>query len=348
MPRPAATQPASEHLKSEPAIVAGMARATLGERSVVDWESLVADYDLIRDAIEAVFPIFQGYNARIRVPGGFHLTSTARERIWTTPTGKANFLVFDGLGEDPDADDPDVLWLTSVRSHDQYNTTLYSLSDRYRGVFGQRDVLFISPEEIEKRGFKPDDRVDLVTVSLTAWSGVVRNFELVSYAVPGAELRGLLPGDQSARAALCPRPDELHAVLQGHSDPDRGGALRSGGGLTMDACRSRATAVRLHHRLPHPVADLHHRHRLLRGAVERPVVAHRPAGLSRPDALLAQHLRTRLRHGRHHRRRAELRDRRQLGRLLALGGERARPALHVRGADRLLPRSGLHRHRAVR
>ena len=129
--------PASEHLKSEPAIVASMARATLGNQSVVDWEGLVADYDRIRDAIEAVFPIFQGYNARIRVPGGFHLTSTARERIWTTPTGKANFLVYDGLCEDPDPDDSEILWLTSVRSHDQYNSTLYSLSDRYRGVFGR-------------------------------------------------------------------------------------------------------------------------------------------------------------------------------------------------------------------
>ena len=99
--------PASEHLMSEPAIVAGMARATLGARSVVDWEGFVADYDRIRDAIEDVFPIFQGYNARVRIPGGFHLTSMARERIWATPSGKANFLVFDGLGEDPEAADPD-------------------------------------------------------------------------------------------------------------------------------------------------------------------------------------------------------------------------------------------------
>ena len=77
-------QPASPHLKSEPAIIAGVARATLGSRSVVDWEKLVGDYDLIRDDIEAVFPIFQGFNDRIRVPGGFHLTSNARERVWST------------------------------------------------------------------------------------------------------------------------------------------------------------------------------------------------------------------------------------------------------------------------
>ena len=105
-----------------------MARATLGEWSVVNWGEFVADYDRIRDAIEEVFPIFEKYNARIRVPGGFHLVSTARQRIWATPTGKANFLVFGGLGEDPGDKDPDTLWLGTIRSHDQYNTTLYSPS----------------------------------------------------------------------------------------------------------------------------------------------------------------------------------------------------------------------------
>src|SRR6266851_2564706 len=185
--------PASEHLLSEPAIVAGMARATLGERSVVDWEDFAADYDRIRDAIEEVIPIFQGYNARIRVPGGFHLTSTARERIWTTASGKANFLLFDGLGEDPAEDDPDALWLTTVRSHDQYNTTLYSLSDRYRGVHGRRDVLFINPREIEKRGLKHDDRVDLFTLSTDGVERVIRNFLLVPYAFPAGSCAAYYP-----------------------------------------------------------------------------------------------------------------------------------------------------------
>ena len=176
--------PASEHLRSEPAIVAGLARATLGDRSRVNWEELVADYDRIRDAIEAVFPIFQGYNARIRVPGGFHLTSTARERIWTTPSGRANFVVFEGLEEDPHQNDPEVLWLTTLRSHDQYNTTLYSMSDRYRGVFGQRDVVFINARELAKRGLKADDRVDLVTASSDGLERIVRSFRVVEYKLP--------------------------------------------------------------------------------------------------------------------------------------------------------------------
>lgn len=177
-------QPASEHLLSEPAIVAGMARATLGHSSVVDWDGFIADYDRIRDAIEIVLPIFQAYNARIREPGGFHLVSTARERIWATPSGKANFLVFEGLGEDPNDDHPETLWLSTIRSHDQYNTTLYSMSDRYRGVYGQRDIVFLNQFEMDKRGVADGDRVDLVTVSTDGIERRVRNFRVVGYSFP--------------------------------------------------------------------------------------------------------------------------------------------------------------------
>jgi molybdopterin-dependent oxidoreductase alpha subunit len=177
-------KPASEHLLSEPAVVAGMASATLGHRSVVDWESFVSNYDRIRDAIEDVFPIFQSYNDRIRVPGGFHLVSTARERIWTTPSGKAHFLVYDGLADDSLEDDPEALWLSTMRSHDQYNTTIYSNSDRYRGVFGQRDVLFLNKSELEKRGLEDGDRVDLITLSTDGFERRVRNFRVIGYSFP--------------------------------------------------------------------------------------------------------------------------------------------------------------------
>jgi molybdopterin-dependent oxidoreductase alpha subunit len=177
-------KPASEQLLSEVAIVAGIATATLGDRTVVDWDGFVADYDRIRDAIEDVFPIFQGYNTLIRVPGGFHLASTARERIWATPSGKANFLVFEGCGEDPPQSAPDLLWLSTIRSHDQYNTTLYSMSDRYRGVFGQRDVVFLNEYEMKKRGFADGDRVDLITESTDGVARIVRNFRVVGYSFP--------------------------------------------------------------------------------------------------------------------------------------------------------------------
>ena len=186
-------KPASEHLKSEPAIVAGIARATLGARSVVPWEELVADYDRIRDAIEDVFPIFEAYNERIRVPGGFHLVSTARERVWKTGSGKANFLIYDGIREDPVQKDNDVLWLTSVRSHDQYNTTLYSMSDRYRGVHGQRDVVFLGATEIERLGFEAGDRVDIVAVNGDGIERRVRGYQLVAYSFPEGSCAAYYP-----------------------------------------------------------------------------------------------------------------------------------------------------------
>lgn len=184
--------PASEHLRSEPAIVAGLARATLGAASVVPWEEMIADYDRIRDAIEAVFPIFQAYNHRIRVPGGFHLTSTARERIWLTPSGRAEFLIAECV-EDPHQADPSVLRLTTMRSHDQYNTTLYSLSDRYRGVLGQRDVVFLNAGEMRRRGLTPGDRVDLVAASTDGVERVVRGFKVVEYALPDASCGAYYP-----------------------------------------------------------------------------------------------------------------------------------------------------------
>lgn len=177
-------EPASEHLKSEPAIVAGMARATLGKESKVPWEDFAGDYDRIRDAIEDVFPIFQGYNARIRVPGGFHLTSTARERIWMTSTGRANFLVFKGIDEDPQQTDDTILWLTTIRSHDQYNTTIYSYSDRYRGIFGQRDVVLLNANEMSRRGLSEGDTVDVVTASTDGVERAVRKLRVVQYKLP--------------------------------------------------------------------------------------------------------------------------------------------------------------------
>ena len=160
-----------------------------------------------------------GYNARIRVPGGFHLVSTARERIGRR-LGKSNFLVFDGLGEDFGADDPAALWLSTIRSHDQYNTTLYSMSDRYRGVHGRRDVVFLNQYEMENAICR--------TATGSTWSPVDRRHRAQGTQLPGGRLLvsgwllcGVLSGDQSAGATLRPRSAELHAVVEGHSDLDR-------------------------------------------------------------------------------------------------------------------------------
>ncbi len=157
-------KPASEFLRSEAAIIAGMARATLPD-SKVDWLELIDDYDRIRDLIERTIPGFDDYNRRIRVPGGFRMPLPATGRTWNTPSGKAEFSVFPGVRERYEPWPDDVLRLVTIRSHDQYNTTIYSLDDRYRGVFGRRDVLFMNAEDLAAHGLAHGDRVDIETVS---------------------------------------------------------------------------------------------------------------------------------------------------------------------------------------
>lgn len=156
-------EPISRHLKSECAIVAGLAKATL-PNTKVDWDEMVADYNNIRDAMEAVLSGFDDYNQRILVPGGFHLTNSASERKWLTASGRANFFTTEGLLEDPESANSSELVLATVRSHDQYNTTIYGLNDRYRGVFGQRDVIFISHDEAIKQNLAAGDRVNVVAL----------------------------------------------------------------------------------------------------------------------------------------------------------------------------------------
>jgi molybdopterin-dependent oxidoreductase alpha subunit len=156
-------KPASEHLKSEPAIIAEMAIATLPDTRV-GWAELVSDYGKIRDCIEAVFPAFADFNARIKEPGGFRLHVAASEREWLTPTKKANFLVYPGVDEDSRVADRKALTLTTIRSHDQYNTTIYGMNDRYRGIRGRRDVVFVNERDLGRRGLKHGDLVDITAL----------------------------------------------------------------------------------------------------------------------------------------------------------------------------------------
>jgi len=158
-------EPPSEHLRSEVAIVCGMAKATLPDCGI-DWDYFVDDYNRIRDKIEEVFPqLFAGFNERIRRPGGFHLTIPPRERIWNTPTGRANFMVFPGVSEDEPVNDPAMLRLATLRSHDQYNTTIYTLDDRYRGVFGGRMVVFMNEADMLARGIGEGDLVEIESLA---------------------------------------------------------------------------------------------------------------------------------------------------------------------------------------
>ncbi|MFG1429740.1 FdhF/YdeP family oxidoreductase [Xanthobacter sp. V2C-8] len=153
-------KPASDELLSEVVILTSLARATF-PGSTIDWESMADDYDKIRDKIEEVFPDFFDFNARIRQPGGFRLRVDASNRKWDTPDGKAHFLVAPGTDEDNGLDD-DTLVCTTLRSHDQYNTTIYGMNDRYRGITGRRDVVFVNAEDLARLGLAEGDRVDVV------------------------------------------------------------------------------------------------------------------------------------------------------------------------------------------
>ncbi len=153
-------KPASPDLRSEPAIIAGIAKAALPD-SGIDWDGMIADYDRIRDKIEAVFPDFYDFNRRVRAKGGFRLRVGASSREWDTPDGKAHFLVFPGTDEDEGKSDGP-LTLATIRSHDQYNTTIYGLNDRYRGVTGRRDVIFANAEDLAALGLAHGDRVDVL------------------------------------------------------------------------------------------------------------------------------------------------------------------------------------------
>jgi molybdopterin-dependent oxidoreductase alpha subunit len=181
--------PASSYLLSEPAIVAAMARATL-PGSQVPWQELVDDYDRIRDRIESVFPDFKDYNVRIRHPGGFRLPLHATERVWKTPSGRAEFL----LPQAPVAcDEPGSLVLTTIRSHDQYNTTIYGNDDRYRGVFGRRDVVFMNERDLAERNLQHGDSVDIST-ALPAFEHLrLDGFTAVSYDIARGSVAAYYP-----------------------------------------------------------------------------------------------------------------------------------------------------------
>lgn len=179
-------EPASPHLLSEPAIIAGMAKATL-TKGQVPWDAWVADYSLIRAAIEETYPeTFKDFNARLFQPGGLTRPVPARERKWVTANQKANFItparLFPDFGEA--AVRPDVLNLASLRSNDQFNTTIYGYSDRFRGVDGTRHVLFVNRDDIAALGFAAGDLVDVITAIDGQTDRNVRGFRLVAYNIP--------------------------------------------------------------------------------------------------------------------------------------------------------------------
>ena len=227
-------KPASPWLKSEPAIVAGLAKATLPDTKV-NWDRMIGDYSFIREAIEAVFPAFKDFNRKILQPGGFRLYNAASERKWLTPSGRAEFKVMQGINEDPRSLKCHDLVLTTLRSHDQYNTTLYGLNDRYRGVTGRRDVLFISAEEAESRQLRVGDKVNMVALDPDGnkTSRRLDNLTIVVYDMaPGSvaayypEANVMVPLDSFDTESGIPAYKSIPIVLEHAEATETSGTLR--------------------------------------------------------------------------------------------------------------------------
>lgn len=179
-------KPASEHLLSEPSIVAGIAKATLEPNPKVPWDEWVGNYALVRDAIEKSFPDdFRDFNARLDTPGGFPRPIAARERKWETDTGKANFKLPKALSASfDDGADPDVLRLVTLRSNDQFNTTVYGYADRLRGIHGSRMIVMMNRDDRLRLGIEEDGRARLTTAVDDGITRSMGGFQVIDYDIP--------------------------------------------------------------------------------------------------------------------------------------------------------------------
>jgi len=223
--------PASEHLLSEPAIVAGLAQATLGDSSKVPWAELSADYDRIRDRIERVIPGFENFNERIR-SDVFHLPNPARDRReFRTATGRAAFHT--SALSAPSATTGGRFVMMTIRSHDQFNTTIYGLDDRYRGVFNGRRVIFMNAGDMADCGLVQSQFVDLVNRH-GGRERRARHFQVAPYDIPRGctatyfpEANALVPIDTVARISNTPASKSVRIDIEASADPEEGLRLLS-------------------------------------------------------------------------------------------------------------------------
>jgi anaerobic selenocysteine-containing dehydrogenase len=186
-------RPVDERLLSEPAIVAGLAKATLPRNPKLDWDSWVADYSLVRDAIERTYPDqFKDFNRRMFEPGGFPRPLAVRERKWKTPNKKANFTV-PKSALTPPTEDEEVFELMTLRADGQFNTTIYNEDDRFRGISGGRYVIFMNPDDMAAKGVKQGDLVTLSTVADDSVERSVGELQVVAYDIPRKAIAGYYP-----------------------------------------------------------------------------------------------------------------------------------------------------------
>ncbi|MBC9176654.1 FdhF/YdeP family oxidoreductase [Pseudoroseomonas ludipueritiae] len=187
-------KPASEHLRSEVAIVAGMAKATLPLNNKVPWDDWVRDYALIRDQIAETYPDeFRDFNKRLFTPGGFYRGNSARERIWKTKSGKAEFTAPKTMSATGFEDAPGRFRLITMRSNDQFNTTIYGYSDRLRGIEGTRDVLLMNPGDIQRAGLREGQVVSLLSDAEDGVDRRVHGLVVTPFSLPDGCIGGYYP-----------------------------------------------------------------------------------------------------------------------------------------------------------
>jgi molybdopterin-dependent oxidoreductase alpha subunit len=186
--------PASHELLSELAIVAGLAKATLPEHERWDWDRWTGDYALVRDLIAETWPDqFADFNARMFVPGGFYRGNAARERVWKTESGKAEFTRPTVMSASDIVDSPGRFNLITMRSNDQFNTTIYGFSDRLRGLEGSRQILLVNPRDMHRAGLKSGDKVRLVSDAGDGVRRAVANLKVTPFDLPEGCIGGYYP-----------------------------------------------------------------------------------------------------------------------------------------------------------
>ncbi|MDQ8201914.1 FdhF/YdeP family oxidoreductase [Pelagicoccus sp. SDUM812003] len=211
--------PASDCLRSEVSIVCNLARRTLGGANSIDWGRFERNYDEIRSAIESVVPGFENYNSRGRRPGGFYLPNPAKERRFNTKTGKANFSVSHPVGAKPMSNR---LILMTIRSHDQFNTTIYGMDDRYRGIHGERRIVLMNRSDMARIGLKAEEKVDVVSffAGEQRWA---RLYLAIPYDIPRGcvamyfpEANVLVPIDHVASGSFTPASKSVEVEIRKH------------------------------------------------------------------------------------------------------------------------------------
>ncbi|HET7300339.1 MAG TPA: FdhF/YdeP family oxidoreductase, partial [Oleiagrimonas sp.] len=186
--------PAGPEIRSEPRIVVELAKATLPPNPKVPWDAWIDDFATIRDAIEATYPDqFRDFNKRMWQPGGFHRPNSARERTWKTDTGKANFIPPPALVATGYDDAPDRFRLMTIRSNDQFNTTVYGYDDRFRGIYGTRDVVLMNKDDIARLGLRDGQTVKLVSDADDGVEREVAGLRVVAFDIPRGCLGGYYP-----------------------------------------------------------------------------------------------------------------------------------------------------------